>query len=107
MDPTVPTVLALGEVMVRLSVPAAGRLEFARSLEVDVGGGEYNVVYALARLGHRSGFISRLPDHPLSRLVLNHARAAGLDPDSSAWSRTTVLGARIDWGSILPRWEPV
>jgi len=32
--------MALGECMVRLSPPGHGRLEFARSLEIDVGGGE-------------------------------------------------------------------
>lgn len=72
-------ILALGEVMLRFSPPGNGRLEFATSLEVDVGGGEYNVAYALARLGWRTGFVTRLPDHPMSRLVINHARAAGMD----------------------------
>ncbi len=74
-----PEVLALGEVMLRLSPPGNGRLEFSPSLEVDVGGGEYNVAYALARLGRKTGFVTRLPEHPLSQLVLNHARAAGMD----------------------------
>jgi hypothetical protein len=40
--------MALGECMVRLSPPGHGRIEFARSLEIDVGGGEYNAAYAAA-----------------------------------------------------------
>ena len=62
---TTPTtdLLALGEVMVRLSPPGHGRLEFARTLEVDVGGGDYNVAYACARFGLRAGFVTRLPDN--------------------------------------------
>jgi 2-dehydro-3-deoxygluconokinase len=71
--------LSLGECMVRLAPPAHGRIEFAKSLEVDVGGGEFNVAYACARLGLRAGFISKLPDNPIARIILNHARAAGLD----------------------------
>ena len=40
-------VATLGEVTVRLSPPGHGRIEYAASLEVHVGGGEYNVAYAL------------------------------------------------------------
>lgn len=72
-------ILALGECMVRLAPPGHGRIEFAKTLEVDVGGGEFNVGYACARLGLRSGFISKLPDNPVARIILNHARAVGMD----------------------------
>jgi 2-dehydro-3-deoxygluconokinase len=65
--------------MLRLSPPGHGRVEFASLLEVHVGGGEYNVAYALARLGLRTAFASRLVDNPLGRIILNHARAAGVD----------------------------
>jgi 2-dehydro-3-deoxygluconokinase len=71
--------LALGECMVRLAPPGHGRLEFAKTLEVDVGGGEFNVAYACARLGLRTGFISKLPDNPIAKIILNHARAVGMD----------------------------
>jgi 2-dehydro-3-deoxygluconokinase len=71
--------LALGECMVRLAPPGHGRIEFAKTLEVDVGGGEFNVGYACARLGLRTGFISKLPDNPVARIILNHARAVGMD----------------------------
>lgn len=71
--------LSLGECMVRLSPPGHGRIEFANTLEVWVGGGEYNVAYALARLGLRTGFVSRLVDNPVGRLVLNHGRTVGMD----------------------------
>jgi 2-dehydro-3-deoxygluconokinase len=71
--------LSLGECMVRLAPPGHGRIEFAKTLEVDVGGGEFNVAYACARLGLRTGFISKLPDNPVARIILNHARAVGMD----------------------------
>ena len=72
-------ILALGECMVRLAPPGHGRIEFAKTFEVDVGGGEFNVAYACARLGLRSGFISKLPDNPVAKIILNHARAVGMD----------------------------
>ena len=71
--------LSLGECMVRLSPPGHGRIEFANTLELWVGGGEYNVAYALARLGLRTGFLSRLVDNPVGRIILNHGRAVGMD----------------------------
>ncbi|MDP7346815.1 MAG: PfkB family carbohydrate kinase, partial [Phycisphaeraceae bacterium] len=67
--------VALGECMVRLSPPGHGRLEFATQLEVWVGGGEYNVAYALARLGMRSAWIGGLVDNPIGRIILNNGRA--------------------------------
>ncbi len=71
--------LAMGECMVRLSPPGHGRIEQATMLEVWVGGGEYNVAYALARLGLRTGWVGGLVDNPVGRIILNHARSAGVD----------------------------
>ena len=48
--------MSLGECMVRLSPPGHGRIEFSPTLEVCVGGGEFNVAYALSRLGMRTAF---------------------------------------------------
>jgi 2-dehydro-3-deoxygluconokinase len=67
--------------MIRLSPPVHECLEFARHLEVWVGGGEYNVAYAGARLGLKTGWVSRLPENSLGRLVMNHARAVGMNTE--------------------------
>jgi 2-dehydro-3-deoxygluconokinase len=71
--------LSLGECMVRLSPRGHGRIEFATELEVWVGGGEFNVAYALARLGLRTGWVGGLVDNPVGRIILNHARAQNVD----------------------------
>jgi len=71
--------LSLGECMVRLSPPGHGRIEFANLLEVWVGGGEYNVAYALSRLGLRTGWCGAVVDNPVGRLVLNHAHGGQVD----------------------------
>ncbi|TVR54636.1 MAG: sugar kinase [Puniceicoccaceae bacterium] len=75
-------ILSLGECMVRLSPPGHDRVEFARTLEVHVGGGEFNVAYACSRLGLRGGFVSKLPENPLAAIILNHARAVGMNVDN-------------------------
>jgi 2-dehydro-3-deoxygluconokinase len=78
-DKTKLDLMSVGECMIRLSPSGHGRLEFATQLEVWVGGGEYNVAYALSRLGMRTGWTSRLVDNPLGHLILNHARSVGVD----------------------------
>jgi 2-dehydro-3-deoxygluconokinase len=86
--------LSLGECMVRLSPPGHGRIEFANTLEVWVGGGEYNVAYALARLGLRTGFASRLVDNPVGHLVLNHGRSVGMDMSHTIVAEYDGVGRR-------------
>lgn len=77
--------LALGECMVRLSPPGHGRIEFADVLEVHVGGGEYNVAYAVSRLGLRAGWIGRLPENPVAHIIRRHARTGGVDLSDVVW----------------------
>jgi 2-dehydro-3-deoxygluconokinase len=71
--------VALGESMIRLSPPQHGRIEFAPLLEVWVGGGEYNVAYALSRLGLRTAWVGGLNSSPMGAIIRNHARAIGMD----------------------------
>src|SRR3954465_12339835 len=87
-------VLALGECMVRLAPPAHGRIEFAKTLEIDVGGGEFNVAYACARLGLRTGFVSKLPDNYLARIILNHARAVGMSVEHVVMEKFDGVGRK-------------
>jgi 2-dehydro-3-deoxygluconokinase len=73
--------VSLGECMLRLSPPQHGRIEFAPMLEVWVGGGEYNVAYALSRLGLRTGWVGGLNSSPMGAIVRNHARAVGMSTE--------------------------
>ncbi len=71
--------LALGEVLLRLSPPGGRRLEETETLEVHVGGAEFNLVHALARLGLPAAWAGALPEgHPLAARVRREAAAAGL-----------------------------
>jgi 2-dehydro-3-deoxygluconokinase len=71
-------VITFGEVMVRLSPPHFQRLEQARSLDVEIGGAEFNTAAGLARLGRSVAWVSRLPANPLGRLVANRVREIGV-----------------------------
>jgi 2-dehydro-3-deoxygluconokinase len=72
-------VVTFGEAMVRLAPPGFRRLEQAESLDVQVGGAELNTAVGVTRMGRSAAWVSRLTDNPLGRLVLNRARAAGVD----------------------------
>lgn len=85
-------IITFGEAMIRLAPPNFRRLEQARSLDVQVGGAELNTAVALARLGHKSSWVSRLPDNPLGRLVTNHAREAGVDDSHVLYTKEDRLG---------------
>ena len=78
-------VLTFGECMIRLSPPGHQRIEFALYFEAWVGGGEYNVSYALSRLGLRTSWVSRLVENPLGAFIRNHARASGMDISHVVW----------------------
>lgn len=72
-------VTSLGETMLRLSVPLGTRLDNSSELAVEIGGAESNVCVALARLGRRCGWVSRLPDHALGSAVVRTLHADGVD----------------------------
>ncbi len=54
--------VTFGEAMIRLISPDHMRLEQARSLNVSVGGAEWNVAVNVSRLGLNIAWVSRLVD---------------------------------------------
>ena len=87
--------LAFGECMIRLSPPGHQRIELTPVFEAYAGGGEYNVAYALARYGMRTGWVSRLVDNPLGHFIRNHAKASGMDLSEVVWVENDGVG-RVD-----------
>ncbi len=77
--------ISLGECMIRLSPPGHQRIELTPVFEAYAGGGEYNVCYALARYGMRTGWVSRLVDNPLGAFIRNHAQTSGMDIGEVVW----------------------
>jgi len=71
--------VALGETMLRLSVPSGQRLASATTLDVHVGGSESNVCASLASLGRRCSWVGALPEGPLGTRALRALHEAGID----------------------------
>jgi len=85
-------VVAFGEAMIRLSPPNFQRLEQTTTLDMKVGGAEFNVAIGLARLGVSSAFVTRVPANPLGRAIINKAREHGVDCSHVAWSQGDRAG---------------
>ncbi|MFB9235814.1 sugar kinase [Plantactinospora siamensis] len=74
-----PEVVTCGESMVVLCPPPPETLADAERVSVTVGGAESNLAMSLARLGHRTAWLSRVGADPFGRRVLRHVSAAGVD----------------------------
>lgn len=72
------SVVAYGEVLLRLKSPGFERLLQSPQLEVCVGGAEMNVLASLGRFGHETRMITTLPDNALGEFALAELRALGI-----------------------------
>ena len=73
--------LALGELLLRLSPAGNERLVRGENFQKQVGGAELNVVSGSALLGLRTGIISKLPANDIGRYVTNRVRFNGVSDD--------------------------
>ena len=97
-------VLTLGEMMVMFVATEPGPLRGIETFRKHVAGSEANVAIGLARLGHRSGWISRLGDDEFGLYIRNFLRGEGVDvtnvildptfPTGIAFKERRELGAR-------------
>src|SRR5512145_1202706 len=83
--------VAIGEVMLRLSMPSPARIETARQLDVQIGGAEANVAAAMARLGLSTSWISALPANAWGERVRRELVGHGID----CGAVRMVEGARV------------
>ena len=95
--------VSLGESMLRLSVPTGKRLDDTRQLDMEVAGAESNVSVALARLGWRTGWVSRMPDHALSQAVIRALRSDGVDVSAVKYVPNERLGTYFIEYAAPPR----
>jgi len=74
-----PDVVCVGETMAMFSPPDSGPLATQRALSLAVGGAESNVACALAALGHRAAWLSRVGADPFGQRILADLAAHGVD----------------------------
>lgn len=72
-------IVCFGELLLRLAAPGRELLLQNGRLDVHVGGAEANVAVGLARLGHETGMVSRVPDNALGDAAAGHLRRYGVD----------------------------
>ncbi len=84
--------VTIGETMLRFTAAGDQTLEQADNFRVDPGGAESNVAVALARLGWKTAWISRLPDNPLGRRVAGRITAHGVDVSRVIWAPPGRIG---------------
>ena len=96
-------VITFGETMIRLAPPNYLRLEQTPLLEVNVGGAEWNVAADLSRLGISVGWVSRLTDNPLGRMIRNKAREQGVDTSHIVWTKGDRVGIYFVEFGATPR----
>ncbi len=71
-------IVALGEVMMRLSNPADIEMNRASNFSIYFGGGEYNTLVNLSGLGHETEIVTSLPNNQLTTRILVEAKAYGV-----------------------------
>ncbi len=74
-----PEMVTLGETMVLFTPRATGPLRYVTQFDRTIGGAESNVAIGLARLGHSTGWVSRLGNDEFGRYVLSFIRGEGVD----------------------------
>ena len=84
------TVLAFGELMMRLSPPDHQRIEQATSFDVAYGGAEANTALSLALQGDSAAFVSVVPENRIGDCALRALVAYGVDV-----SRVVRAGDRL------------
>lgn len=76
--------------MLRLSTPDYNTIDQTHSYIANYGGGEANVAVALAHMGHKTYFMSKLPDNQLADGAISHLRANGVNTDYIVRGSTTL-----------------
>lgn len=71
-------IVALGELMLRLSTPGHQRFVQAEQLDVCYGGSEANALVSLAGYGFETEFVTALPDNPLGDCAVAALRKYGV-----------------------------
>lgn len=72
-------VITIGDAMITFDPDTTGPMRFANSFKRKVGGAEFNVAIGCARLGLKTGWISRLGHDEFGRYIYNFARGEGID----------------------------
>ncbi|MFX0560483.1 sugar kinase [Tepidibacillus infernus] len=72
-------VITIGDGMITFNPSTTGPMRFVQKFTKKIGGAELNVAIGCARLGLKTGWISRLGNDEFGRYILNKIRGEGID----------------------------
>lgn len=78
-DRSMLDVITIGDAMITFNPTAKGPMRFVNTFERKVGGAELNFAIGCARLGLKTGWISRLGNDEFGRFIQHFVRGEGID----------------------------
>lgn len=90
-----PDIVTLGETFTVFVPNQSGPLRYVQSFFKVVGGAESNVAIAASRLGHTTGWISRLGKDEFGAFVYNFLRGEGVDVSKALYDETAPTGVNF------------
>ena len=85
-------VVTIGDAMITLDPSSTGPMRFVSSFERKIGGAELNFAIGCARLGLKTGWISRLGNDEFGRHIFNTVRGEGVDTSNCIYTDEAPTG---------------
>ncbi len=95
--------LTIGETMLRFSVPAGDLLSDRPIFDIHVAGAESNVAVAVAQMGHRTAWWSRLTENALGQRIARTISSYGVDCSGLVWTADDRIGSYFLQIGVDPR----
>ncbi|AZO93830.1 sugar kinase [Iocasia frigidifontis] len=96
-----PEVITLGETMVLMNPTEAGPLRYVDRFKKQIAGAETNVAIGINKLGHSTGWISRLGSDEFGQYVLSVIKGEGVDTSRVIMDVDTPTGVFFKERRIL------
>ncbi|NMA84807.1 MAG: sugar kinase [Epulopiscium sp.] len=85
-------VVTFGESMILFNPDTRGPLRYIHTFHKSIAGAESNVAIAMARLGHKVGWFSKVGDDEFGRYIMSTIRGEGVDVSRTATDPNHVTG---------------
>lgn len=85
-------IVTFGETMALFTPDSTGLMRYATTFSRKFGGAESNFAIGLTRLGHQTGWISRVGDDELGKAMLSFIRGEGIDVSQVKIDNTAPTG---------------
>jgi 2-dehydro-3-deoxygluconokinase len=85
-------VVSIGETMVLFTPETTGQMRYAKQFSSRIAGAETNTLIGLAKLGHQTGWISRVGKDEFGCAILSFVRGEGIDVSRVKQSAETSTG---------------